>query len=97
MEINNSGEWPRATGVQGDGFWGFDVERDLDLVRRDEIHRPDTQAACVLEGGLAHDASPPAPAGGGVTLVVAAWDVPQRALSSSAIRKVVRSMAGLGR
>jgi len=93
----DTGERPRSSRIQRDGLGRLDIEGDLDLVRRDEVDRADPEASGLLEGSLAHPSEPPSFGGGVGSLSPSPRPAAHRAFSSSAMRKVVRSIAGFGR
>src|SRR5262249_35496734 len=82
--------------IQRDGLGRLDVESDLDLVGRDEVDRTDAKASGLLEGSLIHP-SWPSSVGAVSSRSRSPWPTVHRAFSSSAMRKVVRSIAGFGR
>ncbi len=93
----DSRERPRRARIQRDRLRRFDIEGDLDFIRRDEVDRPDAEALRLFEGLLAHFPASPSLTGSAPLPSLSFGPVPQRAFKSSAIRNVVRSMAGFGR
>ena len=91
-------EGARCAGIEGHAIRCLDVEQHLDLVGRDKVDGADTQRIGISQGGHAHTRSLPseAPASGAAALA-GCGSVPMRCLSSSLMRKVVLSIAGLGR
>src|SRR5690606_19907 len=78
-------EGPCPSGVERHRFRRFDIQADLDHIRRNELYSSDSQTLGMREWCLAHPASPFV----GSFAAVASSARVQRFFKSSAIRKLV--------